>query len=668
MKKAIIIFLMVFGFQSILNAQELALMPLPQSLEINEGKFRIDRNFNIQIEGLENERLINGSYRFLRRLDDRTGFFFYQNNDFKVDTASSLVIQAQREGELKIHEDESYTLLIDTLGISINAPTDLGAMYALETLVQTLSVDEDGYYFPAMKIEDSPRFTWRGLMLDPARHFLSVSAVKKQLDAMASMKMNVMHFHLSDNQGFRIESKLYPQLHQLGSSRGEFYTQDDIKDIVAYAALRGIRVIPEIDVPGHATPILKVFPEIGSHTGDYEYVLETWSGVFDPTLDPTNEKTYEILKDIFTEVSALFPDEYFHIGGDENEGHHWDANENIQAFMKQNGLEDNSALQTYFSNRVLEIVEGMGKKMVGWDEIYNPKLSKKAIVHGWRDWEGLDVYAAAKDGYEMIISEGYYIDLMHNADVHYLVDPVDPELSPKAKELIIGAEAPMWSELVTEFNIDSRIWPRTAAIAERFWSAEDVRDVEDMYRRLDRVSLYLEQDGLAHNSSRESIMKSLSNGEDIAPLRNLVNVAEPMKVYTRNPGGKMNHNYYTFKKFADAATADAPDARKFNYLVKDYMKTGDAIAEKEIRSYLKTWEANHEQLLPVIQQSPILGEIKELSENLSIVSQYAIESLNGVNKTDSWKRKASLAVANARKQGGRTELAMVDSLELLINK
>jgi len=274
------------------------------------------------------------------------------------------------------------------------------------------------------------------------------------------VKMNVLHLHLSEDQGFRIESKVYPKLHQMGSN-GEYFTQQQIREIIAYAADRGIRVVPEFDMPGHATSWFVGYPELASAPGPY--VIEKKFGVFDPTIDPTKKSTYKFLKKFLGEMCDLFPDAYFHIGGDENNGKQWDTNEEIKSFMKKNDLKNNHELQNYFNGKVLAILQKKGKKMIGWDEILQPGLPKDALIQSWRGKEGLK--SAASQGYQVILSNGFYIDLAEPAWKHYTNDPIPSELNLTEAEqkFILGGEATMWAELVTPETIDSRIWPRTAA-------------------------------------------------------------------------------------------------------------------------------------------------------------------------------------------------------------
>lgn len=650
--------------------QTLLLMPYPASVAQQEGKFRLTKDFSIATEGAAHERLHSGASRFLRRLDGRTGLFFTQEHveASSRQTKAGLTIATQRPGETSLGADESYTLQVSQEGVQLTAVTDIGALRGLETLLQLVQADEQGYFIPAIRIQDEPRFPWRGLMIDVARHFQPMEVIKRNLDGMAAVKMNVLHLHLVDDQGFRIESKVYPQFHEK-ASEGEYFTQEQIREIIRYADARGIRVVPEFDVPGHATSWVVAFPELASAPGPYS--LENNAGIFDPTLDPTNEKTYEVLQGLFAEMAQLFPDPYFHIGGDENEGKQWDANPAIQAFMKKNKLSENHQLQTYFNNRIIAFLEKQGKKVIGWDEILQPALSKSSIIHSWRGPEGLA--EAARQGYTTILSNGYYIDLMKPAAEHYLNDPLPRgnTLTAQEKKRVLGGEATMWSELVTPTTIDSRIWPRTAAIAERLWSPQEVENVEDMYRRLVHISFRLEELGLQHMRNQQVLLRNLSGGLPVEPLQTLVDVVEPMKVYTRNPGGTLYKTYSPYTFFTDAATADAPAARRFNTLVEVYLKSKDPAAKEEITLWLQKWSANHAQMQPLIQHSPALKSIDKLSQNLSAIAWLGLEALNPGAKEGAKAKKAKLKLATeqlkqAREQGGRTELQVVDAIEKLV--
>lgn len=647
--------------------QNLSLMPYPEKISMGEEKFRIDENFKLSYSNL-GDRIHKSSDRFLDRLAKRTGLFLA--HPFAIpenkDGNSNCFFSAKQKSELDLQMNEKYYLKVSNNKIRLEAESDIGILRGIETLLQTLSADQDGYYFPELEIHDSPRFRWRGLMIDVSRHFMPVDVIKRNLDGMAAVKMNVLHMHLSDDQGFRLESKIYPKLHELASD-GLYFTHEEIKDVIEYAADRGIRVIPEIDVPGHATAILTAFPELASAPGPYE-IERQWE-IFDPTLNPVKEETYTFLENLFKEIADLFPDEYFHIGGDENNGKHWDSNEEIQNFMSANDLQDNHAMQGYFNNRLLEILTNLDKKMIGWDEIFHPSMPKNIVIHSWRGTDAL--VDASKQGYQTILSNGYYIDLIQPTDFHYLNDPIpkNSKLTYLEQTKILGGEATMWAEFVDLENVDSRIWPRTAAIAERLWSPQNINDVEYMYNRLDRISYLLEEHGLTHIKNQEMMLRRLTDNQNIEPLKILVSVIEPVKIYTRN-SLKRQTQQTPLTRVVDAAVPDAKAARLFNKAVHRYVNNPTDKSDLNfIKSRLELWEENHLHLLPVISNSPILLEIKELSQNLSQLSKLGLDLINLIenqSKPDAiWSAKAKQIIENVKKPVAQIDLMILPGIEKL---
>ncbi len=650
------------------NINSLNLMPYPESVELKDGKFRIDESFNLSVN-LESSRLEKTSNRFLERLAKRTGLFLEHPFSSILNSDAKLQIDCKETAKIKLGIDESYKLEITKDSILLISKTDIGSLYGLETLLQLLSSDENGYYFPNVKIKDAPRFTWRGLLIDVGRHFMPVDVIKRNLDAMAAVKMNVLHWHLSEDQGFRIESKVYPKLHKLGSD-GFYYTHSQIKDIVNYAEDRGIRVIPEIDIPGHSTAILTAYPELASGNGPYE--IERKWGVCNPTLNPTIEKTYEFLENLFKELTQLFPDEYFHIGGDENNGNEWAANEDIQEFMKKNNLEDKGALQGYFNQRVLEILTNLNRKMIGWDEILHPSMPKNIVIQSWRGQKFL--IESAKRGYQTMLSNGYYIDLIQPTDYHYLNDPIpsDAKLTLEEEKFVLGGEATMWGEFVSKENIDSRIWPRTAAIAERFWSPRSVNDVDNMYERLESISYQLEEHGLLHIKNIEMMLRRLTNNNNTEFLSTLISVIEPVKIYKRN-GLRRHTQQSPLTRVIDVATADARAARDFRKLVDEFLLDAkpNSTKLKQIKTNLKKWQENHSKLEKTIAQSPILLEIKPISENLKTISELGLEILkikeSGRTVDENWLKEKQKIIDKAKVPVAQTELMIVSAIEKLIN-
>ncbi len=674
MKKSFCLAILVSVLCFVATAQDLRsvrreLMPVPSFVSWKKGLLPVNKDFSAAVSGSADERLKSYISRVMRRLEGRTMFEFSREMSTDPEKAKlAIVTRSTGNAVPKLGDDESYRLEVNDAQVTIEAATTVGAMRGLETLLQLLEGDETGFYFPAVVIEDKPRFPWRGLMIDSARHFQPVEVIKRNLDAMASVKMNVMHWHLTEDQGFRVESKKFPELHQMGSD-GDFYTQDEIREIIKFAADRGIRVMPEFDMPGHATAWLVSHPEIGSAPGPYK--IERRPGIFDPTMDPTNEKTYKLLEVFFAEMSALFPDAYMHIGGDENEGKQWNANPDIQAFMKKNGIKDNHALQTYFNKRLLKFLQKNGKIMMGWDEIFQPDLPKNVVIHSWRGQKALA--EAARQGFTGVLSNGYYIDLMFPAKDHYLVDPIpaDTTLSAEEQKRILGGEATMWSEWVSPETIDSRIWPRTAAIAERLWSAASVNEVDDMYRRLESVSARLEELGMTHKRNQEVLLRRLANGQETGALKTLVSLIEPVKQYRRyqvRPQTMLS----PLTGLIDAAQADAYGARRFNGMVGTALVGGGSTPEvAKLNADFKAWRDAGKRLAELIKNAPALAEAKQLAtdlESLGEIGLAAAEMLEASKTSDAAWREAKLKrLDEIAKQKAAVEFQVIESMKALVN-
>lgn len=662
--------LFVFNANAQLTSNSLNIMPWPQKINVTNNKFVLTKDFKINCGGVSNPRIFKGATQFLRRLDERTGLFFYQDfvNEHSKFLQAELQINYERIGNVGLNEAEEYQLSILPSKIKINAITDLGALHALETLSQMLQNNGTQFYFPTAEISDKPRFTWRGLMIDASRHFQPIEVIKRNLDGMAAMKMNVFHWHLVDDQGWRIEIKKYPQLTELASD-GQFYTQNDIKDIVKYAEEKGIMVVPEIDVPGHASALLSVFPEIGSKIdNEVTYSVSRKSGVHNPTLDPINPKTYQILAAIFDEICPLFPSAYFHIGGDENNGKEWNANPKIQEFKEKNNLATNHDMQTYFNMKLVPMLKKHGKQLMGWEEIMTPNMSKEAIIHAWRGAnEGLEaagaLVKAAKTGYKTVLSNGYYIDLLLPVDSHYQNDPMPKNVvfTEEENARILGGEAAMWGELVTPLTIDSRIWPRTAAIAERLWSNDTVRNLKSMHKRLEATSFYLEKIGLTHIRNKAVILRNISNDQDITSLNDFTNICEPYKNYKRNGGGKKYFMYSPLTLFADACGADASDAYVFNQLVDKYIIDKNVDNQKAIVNYFNKWINMNVELIKLSKKAPLIQPVLPLSKQLSIIATEFLSSWEKNLSPNKVVLKEAFEQINTRNDAD-VELAIYNSL------
>jgi hexosaminidase len=650
---------------------QLGLMPLPSSIQFQSGQLGIDPSFSVAVTGYTDARLERAVERFLNRLRLRTGMLPL---DMSVapSTTASLTVEAQggTPDRPQLGEDESYTLEVMSSGAKLSAPTPSGIIHGLQTFLQLVGSSSAGFVVPAVSIQDQPRFPWRGLLIDACRHFVPRDVLKRNLDGMEAVKLNVLHWHLSDNQGFRVESKKFPKLQELGSD-GLFYTDDEIRDLIAYAGDRGIRVVPEFDMPGHSTAWFVGYPELASGPGPY-HIERRW-GVFDPAMDPTQEKTYKFLDDFVGEMARLFPDQYFHIGGDEVNGKQWDANVKIQEFKRAHRLRDNLDLQAYFNSRVERIVSKHGKTMMGWDEILHPDLPKTVVVQTWRGQEALA--KSARQGVHGIFSNGYYLDLMWPAAQHYAVDPLanaSASLSPEEKKLVLGAEACMWSEYISPENIDSRIWPRLAALAERFWSRQEVRDADSMYARLEQVSHSLDELGLTHNSGYAPMLRRIAGLEDISAVHTLADVVEPVKDYNRYALAASEPTSTTpLNRLVDAARPESVAARQFHQLV-DELLAGAAKpgTEEQIKTLLVGWYKQRIELQPMAEKSFLLKEVVPLSQDLSALAVAGLEALEyldrGQRAPAAWKAQKLALVEEAKKPRAQLLLMVASPVGKLV--
>ena len=616
---------------SLAAATPLTLLPAPQSVVRQPGSLTVRPEAAIRYDGFSGGRIPGGVARFEARLASAVA-------DTPAPASAPaggapplrLTIQCSGTAELAVGEDESYRLSVSASGALVSAPTDLGVLHGLVTLAQLATADDEGALlsFPYVSIADSPRYTWRGLLIDSARHFLPVSAVERTLDGMEEVKLNVLHWHLSDDQGFRVESLRYPLLTEEGSD-GRFYTQDEIRAVVAYADARGIRVVPEFDMPAHTTSWLVGYPELASAPGPYH--VEHRFGVFNAVMDPTREETYRFLAGFFAEMATLFPDAYLHIGGDENTGVDWANNPSIRTFMRDRGISSSAALQAYFSRRVAGILEEVGKRPIGWDEILMPDLPAGTVIDVWTN--PLATFEAALAGYGSVLSRGYYLDAMEPAAEYYARDP---------GPLVEGGEASMWGELVDGTNLDERVWPRAAAIAERFWSPPSVADPADMYRRLAAESAWLTRLGLKQESGYEERLAAFL-GDDARPgelerLKLFVDSLAPLGLF-----GRTHARRYTtatlFDRVVDAARPDSALERALSAQVERLLSgrgglrarqaasaglTGDAV----LRGTLTAFRDNDRALAPALRRSPSLRPVRRLSAELSQLGAAGIAALD----------------------------------------
>ncbi len=628
-------------------------MPMPASVAPGSGAMPIDATFAVESRGFSDARLDRAMHRLVERISRQTGIEIHGGK-----TVLWIECGAAGPPYPALDEDESYRLEITPSGATIRSATVTGAIRGMETFVQSIDPGANGFEAPSVRIEDHPRFAWRGLMLDVSRHWMPVPVILRNLDAMAAVKLNVFHWHLSDDQGFRVESKRFPKLQQLGSD-GHFYTQAQVRSVVEYARDRGIRVIPEFDMPGHTTSWFVGYPGLASAPGPYE--IERKWGIFQPAMDPSRDETYKFLDEFIAEMAALFPDPYFHIGGDEVDPAQWSQSKSIQAWAARNGFKDAHAIQGYFNRTIEKILARHGKTMIGWDEVFDTTLGHDTIMQSWRGQASLA--DAARAGFRGLLSFGYYLDHLQPASVHYAVDPLSGAaagLNDEQKARILGGEACMWSEYVDAETVDSRIWPRLAAIAERFWSPASLTDIDSMYARMEPVSRLLDWVGLEHRSNYQPMLERLAGEKSAGPLRVLADASEALGIDARRDARPYS-SLVPLNRFVDAARPESATVRRLELDARNL--ASDPAAPAELNAAFTLWAANDARLHPT-------GEIAELSKNLSIVGSIGLQTLEylrtGQPAPENWIAQQTEALREIEKPSAEVTLAAVRPVRLLV--
>jgi hexosaminidase len=618
-------------------------MPQPWKSVPAAGHLVIDSSFAIEVHGFADPRIDSAVHRFTARIQRETGIPI---------TGGKSVLMVQTAPQ---SVDESYQLDISPDKAVLAASTVEGALHGLETFAQLIEPGASGFEVAAIHIEDHPRFPWRGLMIDCSRHWMPIEVIERNLDAMAAVKLNVLHWHLSDDQGFRVESKRFPRLQQFGSD-GHFYTQDQVRHVIAYARDRAIRVVPEFDIPGHTTSWFVGYPELASSPGPYS--IERKWGVFQPTMNPAREETYQFLDAFLGEMTALFPDHYFHIGGDEVEPTQWKQSASIQAFARTRHLETPDGLHAYFNHRVQQILKKYGKTMVGWDEVLHPDLELDAVIQSWRGPAALA--EAAKRGHRGILSFGYYLDHLKPASFHYAVDP---QIDDANAALILGGEACMWSEYVSAETIDSRIWPRAGSIAERLWSPKDVTDITSMYDRLDALSRILKSIGVG--SDEQMLLDRMGNGP---ALRILANASESLGIEGRREARKYT-SLVPLNRFVDAVPPESSVVRRLERMAETVgSNPGGAKAEfAGLRAVFTEWAANDSQIAGNFLTSELLPLSKNLS-NLGSIGLRALEFLSaGKSAAPDWAALQLRELDAMEKPVAEVRLASIRPVRILLS-
>lgn len=611
------------------NQSPLGIMPLPAHAVPGFGQFLVNESFGIAFQGHVEPRLERARQRFLDTLTRETGIPLswgaqFNQPVFIVETAT------QSDPIQHLEEDESYHLEVTPTNVRLRAPNPLGVLHGLQTFLQLVRLTPQGFSVPAVTIDDKPRFPWRGFLIDVSRHFIPVGVIQRNLDGMEAVKLNVFHWHLSDDQGFRVESKKFPLLQEKGSN-GEYYTQDQIREVVEYARDRGIRVVPEFDMPGHAASWFVGYPSLASGPGPYR--IATHMGIHNPAMNPTKDSTYEFIDALIGEMVELFPDRYFHVGGDECNGKEWDANPEIQSYMREHHLATNAALQAHFTSRVQKLVAAHNKVMEGWDEVLQPGTPKDVVIQSWRGLASLA--QTARVGNRGILSTPYYLNRYFSTSQYYLADPLGGEaatLTSQQQARILGGEAAIWGEYVSSENIDIRIWPYLAAIAERFWSPQELRDVDSMYDRLAILSAKLECYGLNIKADVNAMLQRMSGNADPVPLRVLSSVMQPPEKYLRwkLEGSLMAYTTLTpLNRMVDATPPESETARTFLKLAQK-IATGTATPEQwqQAQQWLTLWRDNDARLQPIIAKSALMTELTPLSRDLNEVAVIGLKAMD----------------------------------------
>ncbi|RYY30251.1 MAG: beta-N-acetylhexosaminidase [Chitinophagaceae bacterium] len=521
--------LSVLGYAQ--NKTEIAIIPQPVKVAQQDGSLRFRNGMTVSVPA--NQPAITKAVEmFLAKLEHSSGFRFNISNSQERTTETAIRITLENDAEIG---KEGYKLDVNSTGVHIRAAQPAGVFYGLQTLLQLLPkeiesktrVENTEWTVPYVAITDYPRFGWRGMMLDVSRHYFDKEQVKQFIDDMVKYKFNLLHFHLTDDQGWRLEIKSLPKLTEVGAWRvdktgwfnhlskpqpgekktyGGFFTHDDIRELVKYAADRFVNILPEIDVPGHSMAFVAAYPEVSPTPGKYEvnsgekFMEWTSTGFYaliDNTISPAKEKTYEYLDKVFTEVAELFPFEYIHMGGDECATNFWEKSAEIKALMKKEGLKNMHEVQSYFSRRVAKIIQDKGKKVIGWDEILEGGLAKGAAVMSWRGVKG--GIAAAKLGHEVVMtpSTHVYVDLMQGDAIieppvyssvrlkkSYEFEPVPAGVDAR---FIKGGQANLWTEQVYNMrHLQYMAWPRTFAVTESLWSDPAQKNWDKFITRVEK--------------------------------------------------------------------------------------------------------------------------------------------------------------------------------------
>lgn len=547
--KTIPLILTLIGAHGASAAEPLPLIPRPADVQQGEGSFAFSGKTGIRY----NTALATEAKLFAKDLEKLTGSEpMMATKEQRSIIESEILLDVDPASDLP---PSGYRMEVTPKAIRIIGRDTAGAWYGTRTLLQLLPPGKisNSADLPVVRIADQPRFGWRGMMLDSGRHFIPADDVKSFIDWLAFHKLNILHWHLSEDQGWRIEIKKYPKLTEVGAFRdssppygdrngsdgkryGGFYTQEQIKDVVAYATARHVNIVPEIDMPGHMAAAIAAYPELGNDDipNYHPKVITVW-GVHPYTLAPT-EKTFQFVDDVFTEICALFPSTYIHMGGDEAPKTQWEQSPRVQKLMKEKGMKNGHDVQSYFVKRVEKILESKGRKLIGWDEIREGGLSPKATVMSWRGEQGgID---SAKEGHDVVMcpAEFMYFDKYQSPakdelakgisfeaiggflpiEKVYSYDPVPAILTPKEATHILGVQANLWAEYFLDFKkVEYHAFPRIAALAEVAWTPKKDKNYADFLKRLDGVMKFYDAAGVTRGEIFKAAEKKTKDGSTI---------------------------------------------------------------------------------------------------------------------------------------------------------
>lgn len=778
--------LILSGLACAAPAGDLPLMPWPAHVERPQaqGALVLNNQLTLNVSG---DDLGDAASRWRERIARQTGWTLQPQLAPAKAPTINVVIAKKVPATPRPDSDESYQLKVSAEGVTLRANTRFGALRGMETLLQLIQNGAENTAIPYVTIDDAPRFPWRGLLLDSARHFMPLDAIKRQIDGMAAAKLNVFHWHLTDDQGWRFASTRYPKLQQQASD-GLFYTQAQMKEIVRYATDRGIRVVPEIDMPGHASAIAVAYPELMSAPGPYQ--MERHWGVLKPVLDPTKEATYAFAEAMIGELAAIFPDPYLHIGGDEVDDSQWQANPAIQKFMRGKGLADSHALQAYFNRRLETILEKYHRQMVGWDEIYHPDLPKSILIQSWQGQDALG--EVAKHGYRGILSTGFYLDQPQYTAYHYRnevvpqglngvdtitdndsaqswrfvmprlkgsavegsftlikgdsgwrgfidfkgksrravqdiawlndnqitfsvdtwmgetrpvltvnddrlggyfllgnvrypvsgqrldevpegIQPVVPDAEQQKN--LLGGEAALWAENVAAPVLDIKLWPRAFAVAERLWSAQDVKDSDNMYQRLQAMDGWSTISvGLQQHGQQLVQFTRLANGGSTLALQILAQAIEPAHYYTRQHLKFQANNYHQFEplnRLADALPPESDTVRSLDRWAERLISDAeDNESADALRHVFTRWQNNTADALALTESSYQLAAIGPVVQQVDKLATLGLRLTDLVARQGTLDDKEYASVQAQLDEAAKTQdelvIAAVYPLEKLL--